>query len=158
LTYQISVALQHEMTIPGVQADFVGYKIPNKFVVGYGLDCEWFFRFLFCSLLIPMCVVVCCSVLPCVAVCCSVLLSNKFVVGYGLNCELFIFHFSFIVYCRYPRVLQCVAVCCSMLQYVAVCCTVLHCVALCCSVCCSPTSLWLATGSTVRCFRCVMTH
>jgi len=29
---------KHEMTIPGVEADFVGYKIPNKFVVGYGLD------------------------------------------------------------------------------------------------------------------------
>merc|ERR1712127_805951 len=29
---------KHEMTIPGVVADFVGYKIPNKFVVGYGLD------------------------------------------------------------------------------------------------------------------------
>jgi hypoxanthine phosphoribosyltransferase len=29
---------KHEMTIPGVEADFVGFKIPNKFVVGYGLD------------------------------------------------------------------------------------------------------------------------
>jgi len=29
---------------------------------------------------------------------------------------------------------QCVAVCCSVLQYVAVCCSVLQCVAVCCSV------------------------
>ena len=39
--------------------------------------------------------------------------------------------------------LQCVAVCCSLLQFVAVCCSVLQCVAVCCSVlqciavCCS---------------------
>jgi hypoxanthine-guanine phosphoribosyltransferase len=26
------------MTIPGVKAEFVGFEIPNKFVVGYGLD------------------------------------------------------------------------------------------------------------------------
>ena len=32
-------------------------------------------------------------------------------------------------------VLQCVAVCCSVLQCVAVCCSVLQCVAVCCSVC-----------------------
>ena len=32
------------------------------------------------------------------------------------------------------RVLQCVAVCCSVLQCVAVCCSVLQCVAVCCSV------------------------
>ena len=32
------------------------------------------------------------------------------------------------------RMLQCVAVCCSVLQCVAVCCGVLHCVAVCCSV------------------------
>jgi len=29
---------KYEMTIPGVTADFVGFQIPNKFVVGYGLD------------------------------------------------------------------------------------------------------------------------
>ena len=44
---------------------------------------------------------------------------------------------------RNPRVLQCVAVCCSVLQCVAVSCSVLRCVAVCCSVlqcvavCCS---------------------
>jgi len=32
------------------------------------------------------------------------------------------------------RVLQCVAVCCSVSQCVAVCCSVLQCVAVCCSV------------------------
>ena len=30
--------------------------------------------------------------------------------------------------------LQCVAVCCSVLRYVAVCCSMLQCVAVCCSV------------------------
>jgi len=29
---------KHEMTIPGLEAEFVGFRIPNKFVVGYGLD------------------------------------------------------------------------------------------------------------------------
>ena len=33
------MVLQHEMTIPGLEAEFVGFRIPNKFVVGYGLDC-----------------------------------------------------------------------------------------------------------------------
>jgi hypoxanthine phosphoribosyltransferase len=29
---------QHEMTKPGVVCDFVGFKVPNHFLVGYGLD------------------------------------------------------------------------------------------------------------------------
>jgi len=33
------------------------------------------------------------------------------------------------------RVLQCVAMCCSVLQCAAVCCSVLQCAAVCCSVC-----------------------
>ena len=37
--------------------------------------------------------------------------------------------------------LQCVAVCCSVLQRVAACCSVLQCVIVCCSVCCC--SDWL---------------
>ena len=35
---------------------------------------------------------------------------------------------------NFHRVLQCVAVCCSVLQRIAVCCSVLQCVAVCCSV------------------------
>jgi len=35
---------------------------------------------------------------------------------------------------RDTRVLQCVAVCCSVLQCVAVCCRVFQCVAVCCNV------------------------
>ena len=37
-------------------------------------------------------------------------------------------------HCNSSRVLQCVAVCCSVLQCVAACCSVLQCVAVCCSV------------------------
>mmetsp|Transcript_18583 Transcript_18583/g.46882 ORF Transcript_18583/g.46882 Transcript_18583/m.46882 type:complete len:221 (+) Transcript_18583:78-740(+) len=35
-----TVVLLHktEMTIPGISAEFIGWQIPNKFVVGYGLD------------------------------------------------------------------------------------------------------------------------
>eukprot|EP00281_Chroomonas_sp_CCMP1168_P028904 CAMPEP_0206247828 /NCGR_PEP_ID=MMETSP0047_2-20121206/20027_1 /ASSEMBLY_ACC=CAM_ASM_000192 /TAXON_ID=195065 /ORGANISM="Chroomonas mesostigmatica_cf, Strain CCMP1168" /LENGTH=224 /DNA_ID=CAMNT_0053673397 /DNA_START=22 /DNA_END=696 /DNA_ORIENTATION=+ len=35
-----TVVLLHktEMTIPGVSAEFIGWEIPNHFVVGYGLD------------------------------------------------------------------------------------------------------------------------
>ena len=49
-------------------------------------------------------------------------------------------------------VLQCVAVCCSVLQCVAVCCSVLQCVAVCCSVlqcvavCCSVLQCVCSTG------------
>jgi len=53
-------------------------------------------------------------VLQCVAVCCSVFRVLQYVA----------------VYCS---VLQCVAVCCSALQWVAVGCSVLQCVAVCCS-------------------------
>ena len=36
MRHVISVLLwQHEMTVDGIEADFVGWKIPNHFVVGY---------------------------------------------------------------------------------------------------------------------------
>jgi len=41
---------------------------------------------------------------------------------------------SWDIYILYIRVLQGVAVCCSVLQGAAVCCSVLQCVAVCCSV------------------------
>jgi len=74
-------------------------------------------------------VAVCCSVLQCAAVCCNVLVCVA--VCHRHNQRL------------YPRrwhrshastMLQCVAVCCSVLQCVAVCCSVLQRVAACCSV------------------------
>jgi len=86
-----------------------------------------------------MCNVACCSLfeadvtdfeyscvigLKCVAVCCSVLQCVAVVAVCDLN----------IVVSLDSRVLQCIAVCCSVLQCIAVCCSVLHGVPLCCSV------------------------
>jgi len=68
---------------------------------------------------------------------------------------------------QYMRVLQCVAVCCSVLQCVAVCCSALQCVAVCCSVpqcvavcysvlqrvavCCSVLPCVAVCGSVLQC-------
>ena len=52
---------------------------------------------------------------------------------------------------------ECVAVCCSVLQYVAVCCSVLQCVAVCCSVlqcvvvCCSVLQCVAVCCSVLQC-------
>ena len=75
-----------------------------------------------CDLLPQVCVAVYCSVLQRVAVCCSVLqCSPRMICARSATC----FRRS---------MLQCVAVCCSVLQCVAVLCNVLQCVAVCCSV------------------------
>jgi len=91
-----------------------------------------------CSLLqrvvgVLQCAVVCCVVLQCAAVHCSVLIVLKECADVGL-CLL--------------CVLQCVAVCCSVLQRVAVCCSVLQRVAACCSV-------LQRTAVCCRAFQCV---
>ena len=58
------------------------------------------------------------------------------------SCQCVAVCLHYVAVCR-MRVLQCVAVCCSVLQCVAVCCSVLQCVAVCRSVlqcvdvCCS---------------------
>jgi len=55
------------------------------------------------------------------------------------------------------RAVQCVAVCCNVLQYVAVCCSVLQCVAVCCSVlqcvavCCSVLQCVAVCFSVLQC-------
>jgi len=66
--------------------------------------------------------------------------------------------------------LQCVAVCCSVLQRVAACCSVLQCVAVCCSVlqrvaaCCSVLQCVAVCCSVLQCItfsdlnECVMSH
>ena len=82
--------------------------------------------------LLLQCVAVCCSAMQCDAVFHSVLLT---VCGNALQM------LQCVAVCY--SVLQCVAVCCSVLQCVAVCCSVLQCVTVCCSVlqcvavCCS---------------------
>ena len=85
----------------------------------------------------------CCFLLQRVAVatCCSVL------------------HFSHLAVAlkrKVARVLQCVAVCCSVLQYVAVCCSMLQCVAVCCSfaVCCRV----LLCATVCVSVRCIVLH
>ena len=74
----------------------------------------------------------CCSVLQCVAVCCSVLQRHS-----RYNASQYIPDIERILR-RYILedigVLQCVAVCYSVLQCVAVCCGMLQCVAVCCRV------------------------
>ena len=68
---------------------------------------------------------VCVIVLKCVAMCCSVLQrAAVFCVAVPRSSGKSLRH----------TVMQCVAVCCSVLQCVAVCCSVLQCVSLCCSV------------------------
>ena len=64
----------------------------------------------------------CCSVLQCVAVFCSELL---FVADLSSFCG------KGSLYEMSPLVLQCVAVCCSVLHCAAVCCSMLQCVAVC---------------------------
>jgi len=102
------------------------------------------------------CVAVCCSVLQCVAVCCRVLQSvNTQKNLLERACHVTIFSKEpFCLWSRNPKLqlgpkklpcsmLQCVSVCCSVLQYAAVCCSMLQCVLVCCSVlqyaavCCS---------------------
>ena len=90
------------------------------------------------------CVVVCCSVWLCVAVRRTSLLTqmSPIISGWFTERDLQ----RKVCYSALQRVLQCVAVCCSVLQcvavccsvlqYVAVCCSVLHCVAVCVAVCC----------------------
>ena len=58
------------------------------------------------------------------------------------------------------RVLQCVAVCCSVLQCVAVCCSALQCVAVCCvlrcvEVCCSVLQCVAVCCSVLSVLQCV---
>jgi len=89
------------------------------------------------------CFAVCCSVLQCVAVSCVLcskcrLTSPYIYVTHALHMSINIYMYTniFVLYiCMHKfKVLQCVAVCCSVLQCVAVCCSVLQCVAVCCSV------------------------
>jgi len=91
------------------------------------------------------CVAVCCSVLPCVVVCCRVLqcVAVCCCATFWRNTDAYVWRRqSFIRVTRlihvcgmtYPCVVECVAVCWSVLQCVAVCCSVLQCVAVCCSV------------------------
>ena len=98
----------------------------------------WYCVAVCCGVL--QCVAVCCSVLPCVcsvlqrvAACCSVLQS----VAVCCSTDLLIMCGEWLLAKPPPtcvlqdeyRMLQCVAVCCSVLQCVAVCCSVLQCVA-----------------------------
>ena len=83
-------------------------------------------------------VAVCYSVLQCGAMWCSVLHRRARRLRVTPFCTL-----ELLARQRQPRVLQCVAVCCSVLLCAAVCCSVLQCVAVCCcvllcvAVCCS---------------------
>ena len=76
--------------------------------------------------------------------------------GWGLFASAHIECGSFIVeYMGEVRVLQCVAVCCSVLQCVAVCCSVLQCAAVCCvlqcvAVCCSVMKCAVVCCSTLQ--------
>jgi len=90
----------------------------------------------YCSVL--QCVAVCCSVLQCVAVCCRVFQCV------ALSCNVFCYSIPSIRLTAPPdtlqhlnrkrsKVLQRVAVYCSVLQRVAACCSVLQCVAACCT-------------------------
>ena len=69
----------------------------------------------------------CCSVWQRVALCCSVLISMA-----SLNPVDSIWMVQCVAVCC--SVLQCVAACGSVVQCVAVCCSVLQCVAVCCNV------------------------
>jgi len=85
------------------------------------------------------CFAVCCRVLHCVAACCSVssMLSEARTTNacVAANCNMLQrVAVCYLRYARPMRLLQCVAVRCSVLQCVAVCCSVLQCVAMCCSV------------------------
>jgi len=80
-----------------------------------------------CSVL--QCVAVCCSVLQCVAECCSVLQVLQFVAVFGgafhtrLNDSLRSVLEVETMAPSIEKVLQCVAVCCSVWQCVAACCS-----------------------------------
>jgi len=100
------------------------------------------------------CFAVCCSVLQCVTVRCSVLRCKQCEIAHACFTILKQNCFTVTTHCNtpqhtathrnlilleldltYTRVLQCVALCCSLLQCVAMCCTVLQCVAVwCCNV------------------------
>ena len=84
-----------------------------------------------------MCESVVCSGLKCVAVCCSVLQISypDFPVRHCHDESLHALspHAALLLLVDTFK-LQCVAVCCSVLQCVAVCCSVLQCVAVYCSV------------------------
>jgi len=77
--------------------------------------------------------VVCCSVLQCVALCFSV---HEKIHGISnvKNVPVFSCEFACFRLFNYYSVLQCVAVCCSVLLCVVVYCSMLQCVAVCCSV------------------------
>jgi len=89
-------------------------------------------------------VAVCCIIVivhtyePSDRICCSVLHRSNRTYTSAHSDRIYISSHQVIVIVRTSthrdRVLQCVAVCCSVLQCVAVCCSVLQCVAVCCSV------------------------
>jgi len=85
-----------------------------------------------CALAIPFSFVVC----SCSLACFTYVYMCTYIYIYA---HIYIYVYTHIyvwvrVYLSLYRVLQCVAVCCSVLQCVAVCCSVWHCVAVCCIV------------------------
>ena len=114
-----------------------------------------------CSVL--QCVAVCCRVLQCVAECCSIVVCCSVLRCVAVCHSVIPWPFAFIEHFHSQWrdfascLLQCVAVCCSMLQYVAVCCSVLQCVAVRCSVlqcvamCCSVLQCVAVCCSVLQC-------